>query len=108
MELGTGSEGHDEYFPVPVGVATKGVYNRRFFFFSTFLTQFFKQRNVCHYISISVGLAQSVQRRANGVRFLERQKVFLFSTASRPALVQPPIQLVPGGDCFPGVKVAEA
>jgi hypothetical protein len=41
MELGTCSEGHDEYFPVPVGVATKDVYNRRFFFWLTFPTQFF-------------------------------------------------------------------
>jgi hypothetical protein len=42
MALGTCSESHDRCFSVPVGVATKGVYNRWFFFCLTIAAQLYK------------------------------------------------------------------
>jgi hypothetical protein len=69
---------------------------------------------LCNFLSgYSVGVSTNFIGsfvRAGRPGFDSRQcKIFLFSTASRPALgsTQPPIQWVPGGS-FPGGKAAEA
>jgi hypothetical protein len=62
-----------------------------------------------YYSSTGVGIAESVLLRAGSPGLDSRQwKVFLFSTASTPALgpTQPPIQWVPGV-LSPGIKRQE-